>query len=174
MDGSYAAEAEGIRHDGDLHAHRRCQHADDRHVQAQGREDDHRRRAEGPEEAGRGLTAPTTGPLIRRSGSRAVLPPSISIGVDIGGTKVAAGVVDERGTILERLTEPTPSHSPKAVENAILRVVAELRSRHRVEAVGIGAAGWVDNEQAVVRFSPHLAWRSEPLKLSSASGSTCR
>jgi glucokinase len=30
--------------------------------------------------------------------------------------------------------------------------------------VGIGAAGWVDNEQAVVRFSPHLAWRSEPLK----------
>ena len=30
--------------------------------------------------------------------------------------------------------------------------------------MGIGAAGWVDNEQAVVRFSPHLAWRSEPLK----------
>ena len=82
-----------------------------------------------------------------------MLPPSISIGVDIGGTKVAAGVVDERGNILERLTEPTPSHSPKAVENAILRVVGELRSRHRVEAVGIGAAGWVDNEQAVVRFS---------------------
>ena len=33
-----------------------------------------------------------------------------------------------------------------------------------MEAVGIGAAGWVDNDQAVVRFSPHLAWRSEPLK----------
>ena len=33
-----------------------------------------------------------------------------------------------------------------------------------MEAVGIGAAGWVDNDQAVVRFSPHLAWRSEPLR----------
>ena len=33
-----------------------------------------------------------------------------------------------------------------------------------MEAVGIGAAGWVDNDQAMVRFSPHLAWRSEPLK----------
>jgi glucokinase len=84
--------------------------------------------------------------------------------VDIGGTKVAAGVVDEQGAILERLQEPTPSRSPQAVEDAIIGVVTALRSRHRVEAVGIGAAGWVDNEQAVVRFSPHLAWRSEPLR----------
>jgi len=73
-------------------------------------------------------------------------------------------VVDEQGTILDRLLAPTPSHSPQAVEDAIVQAVAELRSRHRVDAVGIGAAGWVDNEQAVVRFSPHLAWRSEPLK----------
>jgi glucokinase len=84
--------------------------------------------------------------------------------VDIGGTKVAAGVVTEQGVILERLQEPTPSHSPQAVEDAIVRAVAQLRSRHRVESVGIGAAGWVDNAQSVVRFSPHLAWRSEPLK----------
>jgi glucokinase len=90
--------------------------------------------------------------------------PLLSIGVDIGGTKVAAGVVDEVGAILERWQEPTPSHSPQAVEDAIVRAVEQLRSRHRVEAVGIGAAGWVDNDQAVVRFSPHLAWRSEPLK----------
>jgi len=93
-----------------------------------------------------------------------VAPPTLSIGIDIGGTKVAAGVVDEQGTILDRQLSPTPSHSPQAVEDAIVQVVAELRSRYRVDTVGIGAAGWVDNEQAVVRFSPHLAWRSEPLK----------
>ncbi len=89
---------------------------------------------------------------------------SLSIGIDIGGTKVAAGVVDEQGAIVERLQEPTPSHSPAAVEDAIVRAVHRLSSRHRVVAVGIGAAGWVDNAQSVVRFSPHLAWRSEPLK----------
>ncbi|HZA03085.1 MAG TPA: ROK family glucokinase, partial [Propionibacteriaceae bacterium] len=88
----------------------------------------------------------------------------LSIGVDVGGTKVAAGVVDERGLILDRLVAPTPSHSPQAVEDAIVAVVAELRKRHPVDTIGIGAAGWVDNAQAVVRFSPHLAWRSEPLK----------
>jgi glucokinase len=86
------------------------------------------------------------------------------VGVDIGGTKVAAGVVDEAGRVLERSQVPTPSHDPKAVEDAIVDAVERLRARHRVEAVGIGAAGWVDNTQSIVRFSPHLAWRDEPLR----------
>jgi glucokinase len=50
------------------------------------------------------------------------------------------------------------------VEDAIVSTVDALRGRYRVQAVGIGAAGWVDNTQALVRFSPHLAWREEPLK----------
>ena len=87
-----------------------------------------------------------------------------SIGVDIGGTKVLAGVVDGRGRIVARIREATPSHSPEAVENTICSVVQKLRADHPAETVGIGAAGWVDTEQAVVRFSPHLAWRQEPLK----------
>lgn len=90
--------------------------------------------------------------------------PGLSIGVDIGGTKVAAGVVDADGRIIDRLLQPTPSHSPRAVEDAIVAAVDALRRRHRVESVGIGAAGWVDNQQALIRFSPHLAWRNEPLK----------
>ncbi|MDN5760815.1 MAG: ROK family glucokinase [Microlunatus sp.] len=89
----------------------------------------------------------------------------IGIGIDIGGTKVAAGVVDTDGEVGERLEVPTPSKSPQAVEDAIVELVGELRTRHDgVESVGIGAAGWVDSTQAVVRFSPHLAWREEPLK----------
>jgi len=88
----------------------------------------------------------------------------LSVGVDIGGTKVAAGVVDESGQVLERSQVPTPSHDPKAVEDAIVDAVNRLRARHRIEAVGIGAAGWVDNTQSIVRFSPHLAWRDEPLR----------
>src|SRR5688572_6819936 len=95
---------------------------------------------------------------------RPALPPAVSIGVDIGGTKVAAGAVDERGVILERLQEAARSHSPQAVEEASLSAVHRLRARHQAEAVGIGAAGWVDNSRAVVAFSPHLAWRAEPLK----------
>ena len=91
-------------------------------------------------------------------------PPDLSIGIDIGGTKVAAGVVDSSGLVLDRVLEATPSHSPRAVEDAIIRVVRQLRLRHRVTSVGIGAAGWVDNTQSIVAFSPHLAWRAEPLR----------
>lgn len=88
----------------------------------------------------------------------------VSVGIDIGGTKVAAGLVTPDGHILRRLQRPTPSHSPEAVEDAIVDAVAELQLHHAVDSVGIGAAGWVDTDQAVVRFSPHLAWRNEPLK----------
>lgn len=91
-------------------------------------------------------------------------PQAATVGVDIGGTKVAAGVVDGKGVVTDRLVVPTPTHSPQAVEDAIVDVVNDLRSRHTVDAVGIGAAGWVDSDQATIRFSPHLAWRSEPLK----------
>ncbi|GAA5034626.1 ROK family glucokinase [Actinopolymorpha pittospori] len=89
---------------------------------------------------------------------------ALTVGVDIGGTKVAAGVVDPEGHVLERLRRDTPSTSPQATEDTIADVVAELRSRYEVTAVGIGAAGWIDVTGSSVLFSPHLAWRHEPLR----------
>jgi len=68
------------------------------------------------------------------------------------------------GQILRKIVRPTPSHSPEAVEDAIIECVRDLSTNYAVSSVGIGAAGWVDTDQAVVRFSPHLAWRNEPLK----------
>ncbi len=89
---------------------------------------------------------------------------SLAIGIDVGGTKVAAGVVDEDGTILASTRRPTPSTSPDDVERTIAEVVAELRADHEVSAVGIGAAGFVDVDRKVVLFAPNLAWRDEPLR----------
>jgi glucokinase len=88
----------------------------------------------------------------------------LAIGVDIGGTKVAAGVVDGAGRILARARRLTPSGDPHAVEATIVEVVKELRAGHDAVAVGIGAAGFVDAARARVMFSPHLAWRDEALK----------
>jgi glucokinase len=89
---------------------------------------------------------------------------SLAIGVDVGGTKVAAGVVDPAGKIIERIRRPTPAASPAGTEQAIVEVVTELRDRHDVAAVGIGAAGFVDETRSVVMFAPNLAWRDEPVK----------
>ncbi|WP_052851149.1 ROK family glucokinase [Streptomyces avicenniae] len=89
-----------------------------------------------------------------------------TVGIDIGGTKVMAGVVDPDGTVLERVRTETPdkSKSPKVVEDTIAELVLDLSDRHDVHAVGIGAAGWVDTDRSTVLFAPHLAWRNEPLR----------
>ncbi|MEO8887966.1 MAG: ROK family glucokinase [Jatrophihabitantaceae bacterium] len=88
----------------------------------------------------------------------------LAIGVDIGGTKVAAGVVDDQGRVLDRERRQTPGTDAAATEDVIAEVVNELAARHDVCAVGIGAAGWIANDNSTVLFSPHLAWRNEPLR----------
>jgi glucokinase len=89
----------------------------------------------------------------------------LAIGVDIGGTKVAAGVVDESGAIIDRERRDTPGHDVAETEAIIVDVVRTLAARHDdVRAVGIGAAGWIANDHATVLFAPHLAWRNEPLR----------
>jgi glucokinase len=87
----------------------------------------------------------------------------LAIGVDIGGTKVSAGVVDDDGRVIDRELRPTPGHDVAETEAIIVEVVKELAARHDVAAVGVGAAGWIANDHATVLFSPHLAWRDEPL-----------
>src|SRR5450755_1961664 len=90
---------------------------------------------------------------------------SLTIGVDVGGTKVLGGVVDESGCIIDQERLPTPKTEPEAIAEAIAAVVASLRARHEVEAVGIGCAGWIDLDRANVMFAPNLVLRNEPLKL---------
>jgi glucokinase len=88
----------------------------------------------------------------------------LTIGIDVGGTKVAGGVVDEQGAVLARSRRDTPSTDPQATEDTIALLVEELAGTHAVEAVGIGAAGFVDQKRSTVMFAPNLAWRNEPLR----------
>lgn len=93
----------------------------------------------------------------------------LAIGIDIGGTKVAGGLVDTSGRIVHRARRDTPhrSKSPGVVEDTIVEVVGELvaaAGREAIAAVGIGAAGFVAADRATVVFAPHLSWRHEPLR----------
>ncbi len=89
---------------------------------------------------------------------------SLTIGVDVGGTKVAAGVVDIHGKIIEKLKRSTPAARPDDTADVISEAVLELLDRYEVTAVGIGAAGFVDETRSTVLFAPNLAWRDEPVK----------
>jgi len=89
---------------------------------------------------------------------------ALTIGVDVGGTKIAAGVVDDSGEILEEARRSSPAKDTDAIEDAIADAVADLCQRHDVQAVGVGAAGFVDAARSNVLIAPNLAWRDEPLR----------
>ncbi len=91
---------------------------------------------------------------------------TLTVGVDIGGTKVAAGVVDECGTIVAATRGETPAHDSSRTQDVIAAVVGELTGKYDVEAVGVGAAGFVDEHRSTVLFAPNIAWRGEPLRTS--------
>lgn len=88
----------------------------------------------------------------------------LAIGVDIGGSKVAAGVVDDDGRVIDAERRETPGDDVEQTETVIVEVVSTLAARHDVEAVGVGAAGWIADDHATVLYAPHLAWRNEPLR----------
>ncbi len=90
-------------------------------------------------------------------------PPTLGVGVDIGGTKVAAGLVDADGTILDSVSEPTPAGGKIAA--LVADLVDRLRDRATapVAGIGVGAAGFVSADRSTVTFAPNIDWRDEPL-----------
>jgi glucokinase len=89
---------------------------------------------------------------------------TLAIGVDIGGTKVAAGVVDEDGVILAMTRRDTPADDPIQTADVIADAARELIASYDIAGIGLGAAGFVDATRSTVMFAPNLAWRDEPLR----------
>ncbi len=89
---------------------------------------------------------------------------SLTVGVDVGGTKIAAGLVDELGEVIARERTESPATDPAEIVRTIGALVRSLAGSEQVEAVGVSAAGFVDKARATVVFAPNLAWRDEPLK----------
>jgi glucokinase len=88
----------------------------------------------------------------------------LTMGIDIGGTKVLGGVVDPDGNVLAHARRDTPADDGPKIVSRVVEVIRELAEAHEVEGVGIGAAGWIDAKRSNVLFAPNLAWRNEPLR----------
>ncbi len=89
---------------------------------------------------------------------------SFTVGVDVGGTKISAGLVDEDGQLVSRDRTQSPATDPPEIVRTIGELVRSLVGSREVEAVGVCAAGFVDKQRATMVFAPNLAWRDEPLK----------
>jgi glucokinase len=87
-----------------------------------------------------------------------------AIGIDIGGTKIAGGVVTDAGDIIRQDRTPTPAGDPAAIVEAVVGMVETLRDGDGVEAVGVAAAGFIDAAQSKVYYAPNINWRNEPFR----------
>jgi len=88
---------------------------------------------------------------------------ALTIGVDIGGTKIAAGVVDAAGAVLARTIRATDPEDPAGIEASVVACVRERQADHDVAGVGVAAAGFISPDRSRVLFAPNIAWRDHPL-----------
>lgn len=94
---------------------------------------------------------------------------TLSVGIDIGGTKIAGSAVTAEGEIKHTARRGTPAQDVDAITAAVVEIVGELTGRSsddgdRVTTVGVACAGFVDATGSTVLFAPNLAWRDEPLR----------
>ncbi|WP_124055428.1 ROK family glucokinase [Arcanobacterium ihumii] len=90
---------------------------------------------------------------------------TLTIGVDVGGTKIAAGVVNEDGEILAISRKPTPARDAAKSVQTVIDVVNTLKDSYDVSAVGIGAPGFIDNARSSIILAPNVSWQNEPLAM---------
>jgi glucokinase len=88
---------------------------------------------------------------------------SLAIGVDVGGTKILAGLVDREGQILRRHERPTDTSSQEAVVSELNAAVDELRDDD-VVAVGFGIPAPIDQEGGRVVHSVNIPLSDYPLR----------
>lgn len=107
----------------------------------------------------------------------------LAIGVDVGGTKVAAGFVDEQGEIHQHTRAPMNSHGTAAEGfAAVTTAIDELlktrpEGKHAALPIGICAPGPLDPHAGVVLNPPNVpCWRNFPLaaELSRRYGSSVK
>lgn len=92
------------------------------------------------------------------------------VGIDVGGTKIAACLMDEEGKMPGRATFPTlASEGPKAVIGRIKQSFFEVLKQGQIEqnqvaALGIGMPGPLDTKKGIVKNTPNLpGWIDIPL-----------
>lgn len=87
------------------------------------------------------------------------------IGIDVGGTKIAACLVDLQGKILSSIRRPTDVTNPDATLDSIAGSVKELMTANQldsksIDAIGFGIPGLVDAEKGIGIASVNLGWKN--------------
>lgn len=91
-----------------------------------------------------------------------------SIGIDIGGMSIKAGLVDANGTIITKNIVKTAKTADVCIGNMVAQINQLLSDNNLtvsdLKGIGIGCPGAVSSDSGVVNFLPNLGWLNIPLK----------
>lgn len=87
-----------------------------------------------------------------------------SIGVDIGGTKIAGALVDDEGRVLAAVHRPSSPDNPDQIVETVGEIVRELSDPDTLDTVGVAVAAFLNRERTHVYFSPNITWPDFPVK----------
>jgi len=82
---------------------------------------------------------------------------SFALGIDVGGTKVLGGVVDDSGAIVKTARRDTPREGGQALTETIAAVAQDLMQEFEVDAVGVSAAGFISSDRKTMLATPNIA-----------------
>lgn len=87
-----------------------------------------------------------------------------TIGIDIGGTKMALGIVDNKGNILNKIEYKTERN--KSFQDAVSKIIEGLKKLEvkKIGRIGIGVAGQIDSDKGIIVHSPNIStWKNVPV-----------
>ncbi len=93
---------------------------------------------------------------------------TLALGADIGGTKIAAAIVDDNAQVLARERGPVAPESNEAGLDSIFAVVDRLLAAHLdlrpyIKGIGAGSPGSIDWRSGTMGGATNLAWRNLPI-----------
>jgi glucokinase len=94
--------------------------------------------------------------------SAGAVPGREAIGLDVGGTKIAAVRIRSDGEVAVRETLPTPADDMEETLRSMIAAAQAVRTS-AVAVIGVGAAGLVERGTGILTFAPNLAWRDVPI-----------
>lgn len=90
----------------------------------------------------------------------------MTIGIDLGATKIATGLVNEKGKVLKKVKVETGEE--KGIENTVKNIIFSIEqvTAKEIKRIGIGVAGQIDIKRGIDIFAHNMApaWKDVPLK----------
>ena len=81
----------------------------------------------------------------------------LTIGIDIGGTKISVGVVDSSGNLIDSSRCSTPTEGGKVLISSVINLIKEFNKKYEIKGIGISIAALISSDYGTIVGAPNIA-----------------